>query len=153
MRVLYNDPQVNEKLEGELGARRVDLDTLLRESDFVSLHVPLTGQTHHLLGRREFGLMKKTAVLINTSRGPVLDEAALADALRNGELFAAGLDVFENEPSLSPGLAELDNVVVAPHIGSATVATRTKMAEMAARNLVAVLEGQRPPNCVNPEVL
>jgi len=153
MRVLYNDPQVNEKLEGELGARRVDLDTLLRESDFVSLHVPLTGQTHHLLGRREFGLMKKTAVLINTSRGPVLDEAALADALRNGELFAAGLDVFENEPSLSPGLAELDNVVIAPHIGSATVATRTKMAEMAARNLVAVLEGQRPPNCVNPEVL
>jgi len=153
MRVLYTSRSVNEKMEVKLGARRVDLDTLLRESDFVSLHVPLTPQTRHLLGRREFGLMKKTAVLVNTSRGPVIKEAALVEALRAGELFAAGLDVYEDEPSLCPGLAELDNAVLMPHVGSGTVATRSKMAEMAAANIVAVLKGRKPANCVNPAVL
>jgi glyoxylate reductase len=153
MRILYTDIRRNETLENELGAARVDLDTLLREADFVSLHVPLNDGTHHLISEGELDMMKETAVLINTSRGPVVDEAALVAALRDGKLFGAGLDVFEAEPDLSPGLAELDNVVIPPHIGSATIATRSRMAQMAANNLVAVLKGQRPPNCVNPEAL
>ena len=153
MRILYTDVQQNETLEDELGATRVELDTLLREADFVCLHVPLADDTRHLLGEREFSMMKESAVLVNTSRGPVLDEAALVAALRNDEIFGAGLDVFEDEPKLAPGLAQLDNAVIPPHIGSATIATRNRMAEMAAGNLVAVLKGHTPPNCVNPEAL
>jgi glyoxylate reductase len=153
MRVLYADPNVNEALEREVGARRVPLDHLLAESDFVSLHVPLTPETQHLIGADQLRRMKPTAVLINTSRGPVVDEAALVEALRAGTIAAAGLDVFEKEPALTPGLTEAPNVVLLPHIGSATVGTRTKMATMAATNLVAVLEGRRPPNGVNPEAL
>ena len=153
MRVLYTSRNANETLDAKLGAGRVDLDRLLRESDFVSLHVPLTDQTRHLLGKREFGLMKKTAVLVNTSRGPVVDEAALVEALRAGGIFAAGLDVYEDEPSLCAGLVELENVILMPHVGSATVATRAKMAEMAAANIVAVLQGRKPVDCVNPAVL
>ena len=135
------------------GARRVDLDTLLRESDFVTLHVALNERTHHLIGRRELALMKPTACLINTARGPIIDEAALVEALRERRIAGAGLDVYENEPEPAPGLVELDNVVCIPHLGSATEATRAKMATMAAENLVAALRGERPPNLVNLDVL
>ncbi|HBT47025.1 MAG TPA: D-glycerate dehydrogenase [Peptococcaceae bacterium] len=151
LKVLYTDVRPNPQFEAETGGRFVDTDTLLRESDFVSIHVPLTPSTRHLIGERELKLMKKSAILINTSRGPVVDEAALVKALREGEIWGAGLDVFEREPEMVPGLAELDNVVVCPHIASATWETRTAMATMAARNLLAALEGQLPPQCVNPE--
>ncbi len=153
MRVIYFDKMQNEALEQAVGAERVDFDTLLAESDFVSVHVNLDETTHHLIGARELGLMKPTAYLVNTSRGPVIDEAALVEALRSGEIAGAGLDVFEDEPALKPGLAELPNVVLPPHLGSATIGTRTKMATLAATNLVAMLRGERPPNIVNPEVL
>ena len=152
MEVLYFDQQGRPELERTCAARRVSLEELLRESDFVSLHVPLTPQTRHLIGLRELGMMKETAVLVNTSRGPVVDEAALVEALRSGRIFGAGLDVYENEPALAPGLGEFQNVVLAPHIGSASVATRSKMAQMAAGDLLAMLAGRRPASCVNPEV-
>ncbi len=154
MRILYTDAvPLPEDVERELGAARVDLATLLREADFVSLHVPLTPETRHLIGAPELAQMKPTAVLVNTSRGPVVDEAALAGALRDGAIFAAGLDVFEREPEVHPGLLELDNVVLAPHIASGSVRTRSEMSAMAVRNLVAGLRGERPPNLLNPEVL
>lgn len=154
MKVLYCDvlDQPNPDIEA-LGARRVDLEALLRESDFVSIHVPLTDETHHMIGRAELASMRPTAHIINTSRGPVIDEAALVEALKNRVIAGAGLDVFENEPQIAPGLTELDNVVCLPHIGSASSATRAKMAELAATNLLAVLRGERPPTPVNPEVL
>jgi len=151
MTVLYHDPRPNPDMERETGARRVDLDTLLRESDFVSIHTLLNEETRHLIGKRELELMKPTAYLINTSRGPVIDENALVEALRTKRIAGAGLDVYEEEPKLAPGLAELDNAVLLPHIASATFWTRTRMAEMAATNLLAALRGQRPPNLVNPE--
>lgn len=142
MRILYYDPVIQaEAVAAEVGAEQVNLDLLLRESDFVSVHTPLSAETHHLLGAEQFRRMKPTAVLVNTSRGPVVDESALADALRSGEIAAAGLDVFELEPEVEPGLLELDNVVLAPHIASASVDTRTRMATMAAENVIAVLEG------------
>lgn len=150
MTLLYTDRSGCPELD-ESGARRVELDTLLRESDFVSLHVPLTDATGHLIGRAELARMKPTACLINTSRGPVIDEEALVDALRGRAIAAAGLDVYENEPRLASGLMELDNVVCVPHIGSATQATRAKMAHMAAENLIAALDGVRPPHLVNPD--
>ena len=125
------------------------LETLLREADFVTLHVPLTPQTRHLIGSRELELMKPSAYLINTARGPVVDEAALVAALRQGQIRGAGLDVYESEPELCPGLADLENVVLLPHLGSATVETRTRMALMAAENLLAGLRGDPPPNCLN----
>ena len=153
MKVLYTDPARNEELERAAGAKQVDLDTLLKESDFVSMHTVLSPETTHLIGERELGLMKPTAYLINTSRGPVIDEKALVKALQEKHIAGAGLDVFEDEPELAPGLAELDNVVIPPHIASATIETRTKMATMAAGNLVAVLKRETPQNCVNPEVL
>jgi len=153
MRLLYADPVRNETLEKEFGAQRVDLETLLRESDFVSLHVFLDASTRHLIGAPQFKLMKPTAYLINTSRGPVVDEQALVEALKNGEIAGAALDVFENEPELAPGLAELENVVIVPHIASATLWTRARMADIAVDNLLAGLKGERPPNLVNPEVL
>jgi glyoxylate reductase len=152
MRVLYADGFVNPVLENEHKAVRVELDELLGESDFVSLHVPLLPETRHLFGAREFSMMKKTSVLINTSRGPVVDEKALVDALKAGTIAAAGLDVYENEPALEPGLAALDNVVIVPHIGSATLETRVKMAVMAAGNLAAALRGERPPDLVNADL-
>src|ERR687893_1011310 len=130
MEILYHNRSRNEEAEGELGARYVGLEDLLRESDFVSIHAPLTDETRHLISERELGLMKETAVLVNTSRGPVVDEAALADALAEGRIFAAGLDVYEEEPKVHPKLLELENVVLAPHIGSASVETRDKMAAM-----------------------
>ncbi|NUO09470.1 MAG: D-glycerate dehydrogenase [Candidatus Brocadia sp.] len=154
MKVLYTtQSRRNTVLEEMLGAKRVDLEVLLKESDFISLHTPLSEKTKHLVGVRELALMKRTAYLINTGRGAVIDEAALVNALRNKQIAGAGLDVYEDEPKLKPGLAGLDNVVLAPHLGSATVETRTKMSLMAAENIIAVLNKQKPPNCVNPEVL
>ena len=148
MEILYHNRSRNEEAENELGARYLDLDELLRESDFVSIHTPLTEETRHLIGDRELGLMRGTAVLVNTSRGPVVDEAALAEALAQGRIFAAGLDVYEKEPEVHPKLLELENVVLAPHIGSATIETRDRMATLAAENLVAVLQGEQPKNPV-----
>lgn len=152
MRVLYADESTNPVLEQEIGARRVELAELLRESDFVSLHVPLLPGTRHLINAETLRQMKPSAYLINTSRGPVVDEAALAAALRQGVLAGAALDVFENEPAVHPDLLALENVVLTPHTASATIATRGKMASMAANNLIAGLRGQQPPNLVNVEV-
>ncbi|AEE96569.1 2-hydroxyacid dehydrogenase [Mahella australiensis] len=151
MTVLYNDVNPNPRFEAETGGRFVDKETLLKESDFISLHVPLLPSTRHLISENEFKMMKKTAVLINTSRGPVIDEQALVKALKEGEIWAVGLDVYENEPELTPGLAELDNAVLLPHIASASIETRTKMGLMDVDNVVAALNGQLPPNCINPE--
>ncbi len=153
MGIFYNARSRKKDAEKELDARRLDLDELLRECDFVSVHTPLSDETHHLVGERELSLMKPEAVLVNTSRGPVVDEAALADALESKRIFAAGLDVYEEEPSVHPRLLELENVVLAPHIGSASIETRGKMAELAAKNIAAVLRGETPPNPVNPEAL
>lgn len=150
MRVVYTDEVRSEALEA-LGARRLALDDVLREADFISLHVPLMPETHHLIGERELNLMKPTAYLINTSRGPVVDEMALVKALQDKRIAGAGLDVFEQEPALAPGLVDLDNVVIVPHIASATVETRTKMGNIAVTNLLAMLRGEDPPHCVNPE--
>jgi glyoxylate reductase len=152
MRVLFHDayPPPQEVVE-EHGAESRDLDGLLAESDFVSLHVNLTPETRHLIDAEALRTMKPTAVLVNTSRGPVIDEAALADALERGEIFGAGLDVFEREPEVHPKLLELDNAVVIPHLGSATVETRDAMGLLAAENLFAALEGRRPPTLLNPE--
>ena len=150
MRVLYSGRREGAALDA-LGARRFGLDELLGESDFVSLHVPLTSETNHLIDARALSLMKPTAYLINTSRGPVVDEAALVEALKAGGIAGAGLDVYEREPSMASGLADCDNAVLLPHLGSATVETRARMSRIAAENVVAVLEGRRPPNLVNPD--
>jgi glyoxylate reductase len=148
MRVVYVDERRNEVLESHVGAQRVELDDLLLAPDFISLHVPLTTGTRHLIGERKIALMKPTAVIINTSRGPVIDEEALAEALRSGRIAGAGLDVFESEPQVHPGLMKLKNVVILPHIASATVGTRAKMADMAVDNILAFLRGETPPNRV-----
>jgi lactate dehydrogenase-like 2-hydroxyacid dehydrogenase len=153
MRVLYCSSRPNETIEKELGATRVDVERLFRESDFVSVHVPLRESNVRLVNDRLLALMKPTAFLINTSRGPVVDEKALVRVLKARRIAGAGLDVYEDEPKLAPGLADCPNAVLAPHIGSATVETRTRMAVLAAENLVAVLEGRRPAHCVNPEAL
>jgi glyoxylate reductase len=153
MRVLYYDPQpMPPDAERDLGATRVDLGRLLAESDFVSVHVPLTQETQHLLSTPQFGQMKRTAILINTSRGPVVDEAALVDALNAKKIAGAALDVYEREPAVHPGLIPMPNVVLAPHIASATVRTRSEMSAMAARNMATAVRGGRPPNLLNPEV-
>jgi len=148
MRVLYTNTSSNEVLEREVGARRVELDELVRESDVLTLHLPLRLENHHLLDAARLAQMKPTAILINTARGPIVDEAALVEALRAGRLGAAGLDVYEHEPRMAPGLAELPNVVLLPHLGSATTATRQRMSRMAAENIIAVLDGREPPNLV-----
>jgi lactate dehydrogenase-like 2-hydroxyacid dehydrogenase len=154
MKILYTDrKRIPFELEKMLRATFVTLDELLRESDFVSLHVPLRRSTRHLIGKKQLEMMKKTAVLINTSRGPVVDEKALVEALKTRKIFSAGLDVFEDEPALAPGLAELDNAVLVPHIASASIDTRSKMATIAAGNIVAFINGEKPPNILNPEVL
>ncbi|MGB9619295.1 MAG: NAD(P)-dependent oxidoreductase, partial [Armatimonadota bacterium] len=153
MTVQYFDAVRSQEAESKLGARFVDLDTLLATSDFVSIHVPLTEATRHLIGERELGLMKPTAILVNTSRGPVVDQRALYSALRDQRIAGAGLDVFEKEPiPRDDPLLSLENVVVAPHIGSASVATRTKMAMMAAENLVEGVYCRPIPYKVNPEI-
>ena len=153
MRVIYYDVvRPTAALEEELGAQFVDRETLLREADFLTLHVPLTPETHHLVGARELSMLKPTAFLINAARGKCVDEAALVEALQSKRLAGAGLDVFEHEPHVHPGLLSLPNVVLAPHVGSATAQTRLAMAMLAVENLVAGLEGRRPPNLVNPEI-
>lgn len=146
MKVLYVSPSRKPDLEQETGARKVGLKTLLRQSDFVSIHCPLTPATRHLLGEAELRMMKPSAILINTGRGPVVDEAALVKALRKGWIAGAGLDVYEGEPRIEKGLVALDNAVLLPHIGSATHATRARMAVMAAENLVAMMRGKTPKN-------
>jgi glyoxylate reductase len=155
MKILYYDVvPMPPEIEKELDAKRVDLDTLFKESDFVSIHVPLIKETYHLVNEEKLRLMKKTAYLINNSRGPVVDEKALYKALKEGWIAGAALDVFEQEPTpMDNPLLRLDNVVVAPHISSASHETRSRMAEMAAENLVAFFEGKQPPNLVNPDVL
>jgi glyoxylate reductase len=149
MEVLYHDQYRNEEAEHELGARYLDLNELLGTCEFISVHTPLTDETHHLIGATELDRMKPETVLVNTSRGPVVDEASLADALAEDRIFAAGLDVYEEEPEVHPRLLELENVVLAPHIGSASVETRDKMAALAAENIVAVLSGEEPKTQVN----
>ena len=152
MRILYTDVQPNPNIEKEVGAQFVDMDTLLKESDYISIHVPLTPETHHLIDEAALRKMKPTAYLVNTSRGPVIDEAALARALKEKVIAGAGLDVFEEEPKIHSDLLELENVVITPHIASATHETRNKMATMAATNLIEALRGNRPPNLVNVDV-
>lgn len=152
MEVLAYDPYSRDTIEADELATWADLPDLLAKSDFVSLHPLLTEETHHLIGEAELRAMKPTACLINVSRGPVIDEAALVRALRENWIAGAGLDVYEDEPAMAPGLAELDNAVLMPHIGSASQETRDTMATMAAKNALAHLARQRAPNCVNEEV-
>jgi glyoxylate reductase len=149
MDLVYHDQFQNEGAERELGARYLELHELLRTCDFVSVHTPLTPETTHLIGAEELSLMLPTAVLVNSSRGPVVDEAALADALEEESIFAAGLDVYEEEPEVHPKLLELENVILAPHIGSASIETRDKMAALAAENIVAVLRSEDPKTPIN----
>ncbi|MEM2321479.1 MAG: glyoxylate reductase [Candidatus Bathyarchaeia archaeon] len=154
MKILYYDIIRRPELEKEFDAEYVDLDTLLRESDFITIHVPLTKETYHMINAERLKLVKKTAYIINTSRGAVIDEKALYEALREGRIAGAALDVFEQEPiSMDNPLLKLDNIVLTPHIGSASYETRSKMAEMVAENLIAFFEGRVPPNLVNPEVM
>ena len=148
MNILYFDVKRNEEFESRVEAKYKELDDILKEADFISIHVPLLPATKHLINSEKLKLMKKSAVLINTSRGPVVDERALVEALKNKEIWAAGLDVYENEPELSPGLADLPNVVLTPHTASATFEARDAMSKIAAENIIAVLEGQTPPNLV-----
>jgi phosphoglycerate dehydrogenase-like enzyme len=153
MRVLYYDAVRQPDAEAELGVEYRELDDLLRKSDFVSLHTSLTEETLGLIGERALALMKPTAILINTSRGPVVDAGALYHALRSGQIAYAALDVTEPEPlPADHRLLQLTNLIVAPHIASATVTSRTQMAMIAVRNLLAGLEGKKLPHCANPEV-
>jgi glyoxylate reductase len=142
MKILYYSRSKISNLERKLKARRMTLYALLKQSDFVSIHCPLTPETYHLLGKKEFKLMKKSAVLVNTARGEIVDEKALARALRNKEIFAAGLDVYEREPKVGKSLLSLPNAVLLPHLGSGTDETREAMARIAARNIIGVLEGE-----------
>lgn len=144
MKILYYDVKRNEELEQKYHLEYRDVESILKESDFISIHVPLLPTTRHLIGAEQLKMMKKTAYLINTSRGPVVDEKALVQALKSGEIKGAALDVYEEEPKMAPGLAELPNTVLTPHTASATEETRGAMAELAARNIVAVLTGQPP---------
>ena len=153
MRVLYSDTNpLVPVMEQQLGATHVDLSRLLAESDFISVHVPLTKETHHLISTAQFAHMKPNAILVNTSRGPVVDEAALVEALKAHRIAGAGLDVYEREPAVHPGLIALHNVVLAPHIASATTRTRSEMSAMAARNMATAVRGGKPPNLLNPDV-
>jgi glyoxylate reductase len=149
MEILYHNRSRDEAMEKELDARYLDLDELLETADFISIHTPLTDETRHLIGTSELEKMKGQAVLVNTSRGPVVDEAALAEALAEKRIFAAGLDVYEEEPKVHPKLLELENVVLAPHIGSGSIETRNRMAVLAAENLISVLRGEEPKTPVN----
>jgi glyoxylate reductase len=153
MKVIYTNAVREPEFERQYGATFVDKATLLRESDFLSLHLPLLPDTHHYIGAKELASMKPTAVLINAARGPLIDEQALVAALRNKVIWGAGLDVFEEEPDIAAGLAELDNVVIVPHIASATIQTRLAMGKIATDNVISVLKGEPPHTCINPEVL
>ena len=153
MRILYFDTNRNQEAEAELGAEYASFETVLGEADYLTLHTALTEDTRHLIGTSQFSLMKPTAVLVNTSRGPVVDEAALYYALSHGQIASAGLDVTEVEPlPMDSPLLSLENVILAPHIASASVQSRTKMAVMAAENIAAGLAGKKLPTCANPEV-
>jgi glyoxylate reductase len=153
MNILYWSPRRKPPdLERDLGVEFVSLDELLRRSDFVSLHSPLREETRGQISARELSLMKPTAFLINTSRGPIVDEAALVEALERGQIAGAALDVFEREPAVTPGLLKMSNVVLTPHLGSAVVETREALANAVADNVLALIEGRRPPNIYNPEV-
>lgn len=155
MEIVYTDQRpVSDEVAAELGgARQVELDELLGTADVVSVHAPLMDETRHLIDAGALAKMKDGAYLVNSARGPIVDEAALVEALRTGQIAGAGLDVYENEPEVEPGLLELDNVVLLPHLGSATIETRTAMGVLAAENAIAVLRGEQPPTPVNPEVL
>ena len=153
MRVLYWGPRRKPEAERDIPMEYVELDQLLRESDFVSVHSPMLPETRHQIGARELGLMKPTAYLINTARGPIVDEAALVRALKKRQIAGAGLDVFENEPKVSPALLKMPNVVATPHLGSGIVEVREQMENIVVDNILALLEGRVPPNCVNPQVL
>ncbi|MFO8133827.1 MAG: D-glycerate dehydrogenase [Thermoplasmatota archaeon] len=153
MDVIYHSRSRKPSFEKETGARYVELDELIATADYISLHVPLTEETYHLIGRPELAAMKDSAFLVNTARGECVDEQALVESLKNGDIAGAALDVFEHEPELTAGLAGLDNVVLAPHAGSASKETRTEMAVIAAQNLLAGLRGDMPRYCVNPDAL
>lgn len=154
MDVVYHSRTRKQSVEAELEADFLGLDQLLGESDFLSLHTPLTPETRGMIGEREFEIMKNDAVLVNVARGPVVDESALVEALKSGEIRGAGLDVFEKEPEVHPELKELsESVVLTPHIGSASRETRMEIAEIGVKNAISVLEGKEPPNLINPEVL
>jgi len=149
MKVLYNDVRRNPEIEKQYKAKKVPVNTLLKQADFVSLHVPLLPSTHHLIGKKELSLMKKTAILVNTSRGPVIDEKALVRALKKKQIAGAGIDVYEHEPAMSPGLGKLENAITTPHIASATESARRQMADIAIENLLDVLvRGKQPRNQV-----
>ncbi len=153
MRVLYHDlKRAEAEVEKQVNAEYVDKETLLKESDFISVHVPLSPDTLHMIGPEELSSMKSTAFIINTSRGEVIDEDALVAALGAKKIAGAGLDVFEHEPKIHPALAKMDNVVILPHIGSASIETRTQMGLVAAKNMIAALRGDVPPNCLNSEI-
>jgi glyoxylate reductase len=153
MRIVYYSSSRKERAEKKYEAEFVEFDELVATSDFISIHVPLTEKTKHMFSTQEFKEMKNTAILINTARGPVVDEAALVEAIKDGQIRGAALDVFEEEPSVHPKLIKLkENVVLTPHIGSASIETRLRMAKMAARNMVEGLKGNRPPNLVNEDV-
>jgi glyoxylate reductase len=150
MRMVYTTRrQLPQEDEDRLHVSYLSLTDLLHQADYISLHVPLTPDTRHLIGQSELSQMKSSAYLINTSRGPVIDESALVQSLRTDRIAGAGLDVYENEPVLTPGLTDLENVILLPHVGSATIETRTRMAELAVDNLLAGLAGEQPPNCLN----
>lgn len=154
MRVIYYDPyRLSPEEEADYHLTYLPMDDVLRQADFVSVHTPYMPSTHHLIGERELKLMKPTAILINTARGPIVDEKALVRALQSGTIAGAGLDVFENEPAVEPELLSMEQVVLLPHIASASLNTRTLMATMASDNIIAHFHGERPPNIVNPEVL
>lgn len=153
MRLLYWSPRPKPEAERETGMQRVTLDQLLAESDFVSLHPPLNAETRHMISDRQFGLMKPTAFIINTARGAIIDEKALMRALKKKKIAGAGLDVFEHEPNLPPGLRDMPNVVLTPHQGSAVMEVRDLMANIVVDNIEALIDGRVPPNCVNPQVL
>jgi glyoxylate reductase len=154
MNVLYYDVyRMSPEDEQQFHLTYLPMDDVLQQADFISVHTPYMPSTHHLISDREFSLMKPTAILINTARGPIVDEKALVRALQNGAIAGAGLDVFENEPAVEPELLTMENVVILPHIASASLKTRTLMATMASDNIVAHFHGERPPNILNPEVL
>jgi glyoxylate reductase len=153
MNILYSDRTQKEDFEKETGAKQVDLETLCKESDFISLNLSYSPETHHMINEKMISVMKKDAIIVNTARGKIIDEKALVKALKENRIFGAGLDVFEDEPEMKEGLSELDNVIVLPHIGSATHEARTKMSEIAAQNIIDALEEKTPEYLVNKEVI
>ena len=152
MKVLYNKRHPDKKFEKKFGAKFVSLPELMKKSDFISLHTPLNPATRHLIGKKQFGMMKKTAYIINSSRGPIIDEKSLVDVLKKRKIKGAALDVLENEPKLSPGLNKLDNVILTPHTASGTIETRSAMAVLAANNIIEVSQNKVPTNIVNKEI-